>query len=93
MGDWWADQVAAAAHGETEAFLRIYDLTAAEVRGYVLALGVHGADNRVQNAYVRYWVHLPSLTAQSKAQVVRWLILTACTTQDVDRDEDPGPNP
>lgn len=63
-----------------QAFTRIYDLTAAEVHGHLLVLGVDAADARVQNAYLTYWARLPSLRTQSRTQVVRWLTLTAYTS-------------
>lgn len=88
VGDGWAELVAAAKQGDAEAFLRIYDLNAAEVHGHLLALGVKSANARVQNAYLQYWAHLPSMRTQSRAQVVQWLVLTACTTHHA--APDPG---
>ena len=87
MGNRWVDQVDAAAHGNAQAFTRIYDLTAAEVRGQLLALQVDAVEARVQSAYVRYWVHLPRLRIQPRPQVVQWLVLTAC------RAKLPAPGP
>ena len=80
MGNQWGRQVAAAASGDVEAFARIYDLTAAVVLGYLLALKVECAEGRMESAYLQYWVQLPGLVAQSQTQVVRWLVVMARST-------------
>ena len=38
---------------------------------------VDSAEDRLHSAYMRYWEHLPHLSAHSQTMVVTWLVWTA----------------
>lgn len=69
--------MAAAGNGELSAFGWLYDQTAAQVYGYLVAQGRPDADEELCRAYQSYWVALPNLINKDRQTTTLWLAVAA----------------